>query len=177
MKKETKLYRDTRKAKNILLFTGSIAILLAILFLYSTGLLDDELKIKPVVISGSLLLIMFFISLKILVKIIDKTPLIEIDTIGFSGSTTPLSKAFGRIEWSDVTNIKLKNVREDTLVVATLGNAEKFRNHISKIVWEMAHDEQNSELNLMYSVSEIDIDAQELYDLLLSYWKTQEKKN
>ena len=134
MKKGTKLYQDTKKAKNILLFTVSIAILLAILFLYSTGLLDDELKIKPVVISGSLLLIMFFISLKILVKIIDKTPLIEIDTIGFSGSTTPLSKAFGRIEWYDVTNIKLKIVREDTLVVATLGNQEKFRKHTSKIV-------------------------------------------
>lgn len=120
---------------------------------------------------------MFFISLKTLVEIIDKTPLIEIDAMGFSGSTTPLPKAFGRIEWSDVTNIKLKVVRQDTLVVVTLGNAEKFRNHTSKIVWEMAHDEQNSELNLMYSVSEIDIDAQELYDLFLSYWKTQEKKN
>lgn len=176
MKKGTKLYQDTKKAKNILLFTVSIAILLAILFLYSTGLLDDELKIKPVVISGSLLLIMFFISLKTLIGIIDKKPLIEIDAMGFSGSTTPLSKAFGRIEWSDVTNIKFKVVRQDTLVVVTLGNAEKFRNHTSKIVWEMAHDEQNSELNLMYSVSEIDIDAQELYDLLLSYWK-QKKTN
>lgn len=177
MKEETKLYRNAKKTRNLFLYVGAITILLAILFLYCTGIFDGELKIKPAVISGAFLLIMLFLSLKSLAGIRDKSPLIEIDATGFSGKTTPLSKAFGRVEWADVANIQLEDMGSDTLVTVTVSNAQKHRDRLSKMMWKMAHDEQNSELNLMYSASEIDIDAKELYDILVSYWKEQKKTN
>lgn len=177
MREETKLYRNAKKTRNLFLYVGSITFLLAIIFLYCIGTFGGELKTKPAVLSGGFLLIMLFLSFKSLASIRDKSPLIQIDTTGFTGKTTPLSKAFGRVEWSDVTDIQLDDTGGDALVITTIGDPQKHRNRLSKIMWKMAHDEQNSELNLMYSASEIDIDAKELYNILVSYWKGQEKKN
>lgn len=173
MREGTKLYRNAKKTRNLFLYVSAISIILILIFLYCIGFFGGELKIKPAIIFGTFLLIMLFLTLKNLAGIKDKSPLIEIDATGFSGKTTPLSKAFGRVEWSDVIYIHLEKIGGDTLVITTLGNALKYRDRLSIIMWKMAYDKQNSNLKLMYSASEIDINAEELYNLLVSYWKVQ----
>jgi len=171
MNEETNLYRNAKKTRNLLLYASSITVVIAVVLLYSLGVFDSVFKTKPAVISGAILLIMLFLTLKTFAGLRDKSPLIQIDSAGFSGKTTPLSKAFGRVEWQDVTDIQLQKVGGDTLVIVTVDHAAKYEGRLSKLLWKMAFDEQNSKLNLMYSASEIDIDAAELYDLLFKYWK------
>ncbi|MEP6928650.1 MAG: STM3941 family protein [Flavobacterium sp.] len=171
MKEETKLYRNAKKTRSLLLYASLVSILLLIVLLYSIGIFDGVLKIKPAIVSGAILLIMLFLTFKSLAGVRDKSPLIEIDSKGFSGKTTPLSKSFGRVEWADVTDIQLQKTGGDTLVVTTVGNTEKYVGRLSKLMWKMAYDEQTAQLSLMYSASEIDIEAKELYDLFISYWK------
>lgn len=171
MNEETNLYRNAKKTRNLLLYAGAISVVLAIVFLYSIGTFDNVFKIKPAIVSGAVLLIMLFLTLKSFAGVRDKSPLIHIDSNGFSGKTTPLSKAFGRVEWIDVTDIQLQKAGGDTLVVVTVDNTNKYNGRLSKMMWKMAYDEQNSKLNLMYSASEIDIDSKALYDLFLSYWR------
>lgn len=171
MNEETKLYRDGKKTRNLLLYASSVSLILIIVLLYSVGIFDDILKIKVAIFSGAALLIMVFLMFKSIAGVRDKAPLIQIDSTGFYGKTTPLSKAFGRVEWSDVTDIQLQKTGGDTLVITTIRNTDKYVGRISKFMWKMAYDEQNSQLNLMYSASEIDIDAKQLYDLFLKYWK------
>jgi hypothetical protein len=171
MNQETKLYRNAKKTRNLLLYASAVSILLIIVLLYSIGIFDGILKIKPAIFSGAALLIMLFLTFKSLAGVRDKSPLIQLDATRFFGKTTPLSKSFGSVEWADVTDIQLQKVGGDTLVITTIGNTEKYTGRLSKLMWKMAYDEQNSQLNLMYSASEIDIDAEKLYDLFLSYWK------
>ncbi|WP_433832236.1 STM3941 family protein [Flavobacterium anhuiense] len=171
MNEEINLYRNAKKTRNLILYASTISIVLAMLFLYSIGTFDGIFKTKPAVISGAILLIMLFLTFKSLASVRDKSPLIHMDSNGFSGKTTPLSKAFGRVEWVDVTDIELQKLGGDTLVVVTVDNADKYNGRLSKMMWKMAYDEQNSKLNLMYSASEIDIDAAKLYDLFAKHWK------
>ncbi|MEP6803693.1 MAG: STM3941 family protein [Flavobacterium sp.] len=171
MNEETKLYRNAKKTRNLLLYTSSVTLILIIVLLYGIGIFDAILKIKVAIFSGAALLIMLFLMFKNILGIRDKSPLIQFDSTGFYGKTTPLSKAFGRVEWSDVTDIQLQKTGGDTLVITTVSNTDKYVGRISKLLWKMAYDEQNSQLNLMYSASEIDIDAKQLYDLFLKYWK------
>lgn len=171
MNEETKLYRDGKKTRNLLLYASSVSLILIIVLLYSVGIFDDILKIKAAIFSGAALLFMVFLMFKSIAGVRDKTPLIQFDSTGFYGKTTALSKAFGKVEWSDVTDIQLQKTGGDTLVITTVGNTDKYVGRISKLMWKMAYDEQNSQLNLMYSASEIDIDAKQLYDLFLKYWK------
>jgi len=171
MNEEINFYRNTKKTINLLLYVSGIGILIAIAFLYGIGTFDGIFKIKLSVITGAFLLIMLVFIFKMLGSIKDKSPLIHIDSTGFSGRTTPVAKAFGRIEWEDVTDLQLKKVGGDTLVAVTTDNITKYKGQVSKFVWKMAYDEQDSKLNIMYSASEIDIDAQRLYDLFVSHWK------
>lgn len=171
MKEVTSLYRNAEKTKKLFLYVAAVTILLALVLIYSLGVFDGIFKTKPAVISGAILLIMLFLSFKTFAGVRDKAPLIELDGTGFYGKTTPLSKAFGRVEWIDVTDIQLQKTGGDTLVITTVTNTEKYAGRLSKMMWKMAFDDQRSELNLMYSASEIDIDAKQLHDLFLSYWK------
>lgn len=171
MNEEIKLHRNSKKTRNLLLYASAISALLSIMLLYGLGTFDGILKIKLSIASGAILLIMLVLTFKVLASIKDKSPLIQIDSNGFSGRTTPVSKAFGRIEWQDVTDLQLKKVGGDTLVAITIDNINKYKGRASKFLWKMAYDEQNSKLNLMYSASEIDINAQELYERFLNYWK------
>jgi hypothetical protein len=141
------------------------------MLLYGIGTFDGIIKIKLSIASGAILLIMLVLIFKILASIKDKSPLIQIDTNGFSGRTTPVAKAFGRIEWQDVTDLQLNKVGGDTLVAVTIDNIAKYDGRASKFLWKLAFDEQNSKLNLMYSASEVNINAEELYELFLKYWK------
>lgn len=171
MNEEINLYRNTKKTRNLLLYASAISILLAIALLYGIGAFDGIFKVKLSIISGAILLIMLVLTFKTFASIKDKSPLIHIDTNGFSGRTTPIAKSFGRIEWQDVTDVQLQKVGGDTLVVVTIDNVDKYDGRVSKFLWKMAYDEQNSKLNIMYSASEIDIDANGLYELFLNYWK------
>ena len=114
---------------------------------------------------------MLVLIFKMLASIKDKSPLIQIDSNGFSGRTTPVAKAFGRIDWQDVTDVQLTKVGGDTLVAITIDNIAKYDGRVSKFLWKMAYDEQNSKLNIIYSASEIEINADELYKLFLEHWK------
>jgi hypothetical protein len=171
MNEEIKLYRNSKKTRNLLLYASAISILIAIMLLYGIGTFDGIIKIKLSIASGAILLIMLVLIFKILASIKDKSPLIQIDTNGFSGRTTPVAKAFGRIEWQDVTDLQLNKVGGDTLVAVTIDNIAKYDGRASKFLWKLAFDEQNSKLNLMYSASEVNINAEELYELFLKYWK------
>ena len=171
MNEEIKLYRNFKKTRNLLLYAFAVNILLAIMLLYGIGTFDGIFKIKLSIASGAILLIMFVLSFKMLASIKDKSPLIQIDSNGFSGRTTPVAKAFGRIEWQDVTDLQLKKIGGDTLAAITIDNVSKYDGKVSKFLWKMAYDEQNSKLNIMYSASEIEINADELYKLFLKYWE------
>ncbi|WP_125722811.1 STM3941 family protein [Flavobacterium ustbae] len=171
MNEETNLYRNVKKTRSLLLYASGISVLLAITVLYGIGTFDGIFKIKLSIASGAILLIMLLLTFKMLASVKDKSPLIHIDPSGFSGRTTPVAKAFGRIEWQDVTDVQLQKVGGDTLVAVTIDNVAKYDGRVSKFFWKMAYDEQNSKLNIMYSASEIDIDAKALYDLFLNYWK------
>lgn len=171
MNEEIKLYRNAKKTRNLLLYASGISILIAIMLLYGIGTFDGVFKVKLSIASGAILLIMLVLIFKILASIKDKSPLIEIDSNGFSGRTTPVAKAFGRIEWQDVTDLQLKKVGGDTLVAVTIDNVAKYDGRASKFLWKLAFDEQNSKLNIMYSASEIDMNEKALYDLFVSNWK------
>ncbi|KAF2078765.1 STM3941 family protein [Flavobacterium sharifuzzamanii] len=171
MNEEINFYRNAKKTRSLLLYAGGICVLVAIMLLYGIGTFDGVFKIKLSIASGAILLIMLVLIFKMLASIKDKSPLIQIDANGFSGRTTPVAKAFGRIEWQDVTDLQLNKVGGDTLVAVTTNNVDKYDGRVSKFLWKMAHDEQNSKLNIMYSASEIEINAEELYKLFLKYWK------
>ncbi|KAF2333526.1 STM3941 family protein [Flavobacterium ginsenosidimutans] len=171
MNEEINLYRNAKKTRNLLLYASAISILLAIALLYGIGTFDGVFKIKLSIISGAILLMMLVLTFKVLASIKDKSPLIHIDANGFYGRTTPVAKAFGRIEWQDVTDVQLQKVGGDTLVAVTINNIDKYDGRVSKFLWKLAYDEQSSRLNIMYSASEIDIDANRLYDLFVGNWK------
>lgn len=171
MNEEINLYRNAKKTRSLLLYASALSFLLAIAFLYGIGAFDGVFKIKLSIATGAILLIMLVLIFKMLASIKDKSALIQIDANGFSGRTTPVAKAFGRIEWQDVTDVQLHKVGGDTLVAVTIDNVSKYDGNISKFLWKMAYDEQNSKLNIMYSASEIEINADELYKLFLKYWK------
>ena len=164
-------YRNAKKTRSLLLYASALSILIAIAFLYGIGTFDGVFKIKLSVASGAILLIMLVLIFKMLASIKDKSPLIQIDSNGFSGRTTPVAKAFGRIDWQDVTDVQLTKVGGDTLVAITIDNIAKYDGRVSKFLWKMAYDEQNSKLNIIYSASEIEINADELYKLFLEHWK------
>ena len=171
MNEEIKLYRNAKKTRNLLLYASGISILIAIMLLYGIGTFDGVFKVKLSIASGAILLIMLVLIFKTLASIKDKSPLIQIDSNGFTGRTTPVAKAFGRIDWKDVTDLQLKKVGGDTLVAVTIDNVAKYDDRASKFLWKLAFDEQNSKLNIMYSASEIDINEKALYDLFVSNWK------
>ncbi|MFZ0597025.1 MAG: hypothetical protein WAM46_08590, partial [Flavobacterium sp.] len=103
MNEETKLYRNAKKTRNLLLYASSVTLILIIVLLYGIGIFDAIVKTKVAIFSGAALLIMVFLMFKCIAGVRDKSPLIQFDSTGFYGKTTPLSKAFGRVEWSDVT--------------------------------------------------------------------------
>lgn len=168
MDQEIRLYRNPKKTRKLLTATGlSCGVLLAI-FLYSLGLFDGELKIKPVVGSGVLLLILGILFIRSVLSLKDKSPQIIVSIACFSGRTAPLTKAFGEGYWKDVTTIYLEKIGGDTVVVVCLQNNEIYRKRLSKMFLQMA--EHDGQLRIMYSAAEIDLAPQDLYTLFERYW-------
>ncbi|WP_312793356.1 hypothetical protein [Sphingobacterium sp.] len=171
---EISLYRNKRKTTQMLFFSGAICLLLFIVLLYSIGLFDGVFKAKPTVFSGGALLVLLILVLINLLSLRDKSAQIILNDAFFLGKTTPLAKAFGQGEWSDVKAIDLQKVGGDTLVIVTLGNPTKYKGRLSSLLWKMAYQESADELTIMYSASTIDVDASELYNLFVSYWKAKD---
>lgn len=177
MKQEINFYRNTKKTKKILLSSAAICIILAGVVVYSVGVFDGILKLKPAIFSGAALLIMLFLIGSTLAGMRDKSPIMHLDANEFYGKTTPLSKAFGTAQWNDVTDIKVEKSGGDTLVIVTLSNTEKYVGHLSKMFWKMAYNDQNKTITLMYSASELDINAKELFTFFVDYWKSAQQKS
>lgn len=177
MENEIKLYRDSKKTKKLLFTSLGVCLILLAVVIYSAGIFDNVLKTKPLVFSIAAFLIMFILLLKSLLSLKDKSPLIELNNQNFYGKTTPMSKSFGTVNWVDVTDIQLEKTGGDTLVVVTINNPEKYEGRLSKMMWNMAHDKNTNQLTLMYSASEIDIDADALFTSFTTFWKESTANN
>ncbi len=175
MDQEANLYRNRSKTTKLLSLSGVICIVLLLLFLYCIGIFDGELKVKPAVFSGGILLIMLGLLVNGLLSLRDKSAQISLNKSHFSGKTTPMAKAFGAGNWDDVTAINLQKVGGDTLVVVTLGIASNYKDRLSAMLWKMAYDEASQQLNIMYSASVIAIEPSELYELFMTYWQNSKK--
>ncbi|MEJ5091584.1 hypothetical protein GEO21_16205 [Sphingobacterium faecium] len=171
MNNEIKIYRNSAKTRNLLLSSGAICIVLAVVFMYGLGLFDDVFKAKVAVGTGAVLLIMLILVIKSLINLKDKSAIFELNENSATGKTAPLPRAIGAVAWKDVTAIEKHKIGGDTLVVVYLKNAEFYKNRLSKMYWNMAYDKQSQELQVTYSASEIDMTIDELLDLFLSYWK------
>jgi hypothetical protein len=169
--KGIKLYRNSKKTKKLLLTSLGVCIILLVVILYSAGIFDGVLKIKPLVFSGAAFLIMLILLLKSVMGLKDKSPLIELNKQTFYGKTTPISKSFGIVNWEDVADIQSQKTGGDTLVIVTINNPEKYEGRLSKMLWNMAYSKETNQLTLMYSASEIDIDSNELFNLFNKSWK------
>lgn len=168
---ETNLYRNSKKTKKILFSAVAASLLLLAVLLYSAGLFDGALKLKPAIFSAAALLLMLFLCYMTLSGIRDKSPMIHLDETGFYGRTAPLPKAFGKGEWKDVVDIQLQKSGGDTLVAVVLANTAKYEGRLSKMFWKMAHDEQRQVLHLSYSASETDLEPSALLALFVGYWE------
>lgn len=69
---------------------------------------------------------MVFLMFKSVLGVCDKTPLTQFESTGFSGKITPLSNAFGRVKWSDVTDSQLQETGGDPLVITIVSNTDKY---------------------------------------------------
>lgn len=177
MEKEIKLFRNSKKTKNLLFTSLGVCIILLLVIIYSVGIFDGELKIKPLVFSSGAFLIMFILLLKSVLSLKDKSPLIELNKETFYGKTTPVSKSFGIVNWQDVADIQLQKTGGDTLVVVSINNPEKYEGRLSKMLWNIAYNNNTNQLTLMYSASEIDVDASELFSLFNKSWKESTSLN
>ncbi|MCC9065961.1 STM3941 family protein [Flavobacterium piscisymbiosum] len=165
------LYRNSKKTKKLLFTSLGVCVILLLVILYSAGIFDGELKIKPLVFSAGIFLVMFILLLKSLLSLKDKSPLIDLNKQNFYGKTTPMSKSFGVVNWEDVADIQSQKTGGDTLVVVTINNPKKYEGRLSKMLWNMAINKETNQLTLMYSASEIDVDANELFTLFNKFWK------
>ncbi|WP_185218101.1 hypothetical protein [Sphingobacterium mizutaii] len=167
---ETNLYRNNRKTIRLLTVSSIICVLLLIVLLYSIGLFDGIFKARPAVFSSLAMLILFVLLVVNLLDLRDKSAQIVLNRTHFVGKTTPLSKTFGAGDWQDGKGIDIQMVGGETMVIVTLANPAKYRDRLSSLLWKMAYQEESQELNIMYSVATIDLDAPELYKLFLFYW-------
>jgi hypothetical protein len=175
--KGIKLYRNSKKTKKLLLTSLGVCVILLVVILYSVGIFDDVLKIKPLIFSGAAFLIMLILLLKSVMGLKDKSPLIELNKQTFYGKTTPISKSFGIVNWEDVADIQSQKTGGDTLVIVTINNPEKYEGRLSKMLWNMAYSKETNQLTLMSSASEIDIDSNELFNLFNKSWKESTSLN
>lgn len=171
MDNEKKIYRNAVKTRNLLLSSSAICIVLAVIFSYGLGLFDDIFKAKVAVGSGAILIIMLFLVIKSLINLKDKSAIFEFNNNNVNGKTAALSRAIGAVAWKDVIAIDMQKVGGDTLVIVYLKNAEFYKPRLSKMLWNMAYENQTQELQIMYSASEIDMTIDQLYELFVSYWK------
>ncbi|KGE13345.1 STM3941 family protein [Sphingobacterium deserti] len=171
MTRQIEIFRDSRKSRSLFIKTTALCVILAATAVYSVGVFDHVVKIKLAVVSCALLLIMLFMLVGSLRRLKDKSALVRINAKGISGTTTPLSKAFGEIEWGDVVDIQLQKVSGDTLVAFVIQDHPKYEKRLSKSFRSMAFKKETNHYVIMFTASEIETDADTLFDQAQQYWK------
>ncbi len=171
MTEQIEIFRDSTKSKNLFIKTTALCIVLAIVAAYSLGIFDQVLKIKLAAGSCVLLVIMLVMLIGALLRLKDRSALVTLNAKGISGTTTPLSKAFGEIEWLDVIDIQLRKVSGDTLVAFVIQNHPKYEGRLSKSFRGMAYQKETDQYIIMYTASEIETDAETLFDQVTQYWR------
>ncbi|WDF68661.1 hypothetical protein PQ465_20490 [Sphingobacterium oryzagri] len=169
--KTSEFFQKKQRTIKLLIYAAATCLLLLGVVVYSAGLFDNDLKVKPLVVSGALFVIMLALLVNRLIGLNDKSPLIRLTETTFEGRTAPLSKAFGQGEWADVKAIGLAVQGGDELVVVTLANQQKYSERLSKMMRSIAVDKAQNEINVMYSASEIDLSPTELLTIFQSYWQ------
>ncbi|TDS12174.1 STM3941 family protein [Sphingobacterium paludis] len=171
MTEQIEIFRDSKKSKKLFIRSIVLCLVLAGMAVYSFGVFDRVIKIKLAVVSCALLLVMLFMLVGALRQLKDKSALVKINAKGISGKTTPLSKAFGEIEWSDVVDMELRKVGGDTLVAFIIQEHPKYERRLSKSFRSMAYQKDSKHYVIMYTASEIETDAETLFDQAIHYWK------
>lgn len=143
-----------------------------LIFLYSIGIIDDTVSTKGIAISSVFILILGFLVVKMLLALKDTSPLLILGPEGIISKVTPMSKAAGMILWSDIADMNINKVGGDTLITLTINNPDHYtpviRKKFSAMMLKGANDDQGN-LLLHLSASELDIDAQQLFDKIVAF--------
>lgn len=165
-------YRNRRKSFNLILTYTGILFVMILVFLYSIGIINDEVSPKGIAISSIFILIVGFLVIKMLLAMKDTTPLLILNPEGIISKVTPMSKAAGLILWEDIADMNIKEVGGDTLITLVINRPEYYtpiiRKKISAMVLKGANDDQGN-LLLYLSASELDIEAAVLFDNIITF--------
>lgn len=165
-------YRNRRKSFNLILTYTGIVFVMILVFLYSIGIINDEVSPKGIAISSIFILIVGFLVIKMLLAMKDTTPLLILNPEGIISKVTPMSKAAGLILWEDIADMNIKEVGGDTLITLVINRPEYYtpiiRKKISAMVLKGANDDKGN-LLLYLSASELDIEAAVLFDNIITF--------
>ncbi|MNK51359.1 hypothetical protein D3C87_702610 [compost metagenome] len=107
----------------------------------------------------------------------DKSPLVIISNEGIISKVTAVSKASGLIFWEDIIDVNLEKVGADTLVTLTVKNSDHYLPLIKKKLSGMITNglaDANGNIPISLTASELSIDAQELYNVIVNFKKEVE---
>jgi hypothetical protein len=165
-------YRNRKKTINLIMICSAIFVVLALIFVYSLGLFTNEVIPKGAALSGAFGLVLAIIIIRMLISLNDTAPLLVLSKEGVTSRVTAMSKAAGLILWQDIIDITLHKVGGDQLVMLVINKPDHYapliRKKLSKMVLDGANDE-NGNLLIGLTASELDPDAQELYTSIKSY--------
>lgn len=164
-------YRDKKKSMNVILICAGLLVVFILTFLYSIGVFDGQVGAKLAAVTGIFSIILTIIILKKTFTLQDTSPLVIISLEGIISKTTAVSKAAGLILWKDISNVDLQKVGADTLVTLTVEDAEHYLPLIKKKLSRMITNglvDQNGNLPISITASELEVDAQELYNMIIN---------
>lgn len=167
-------YRNKRKTVNLILICTGVLLILVVLFLYSIGLFTNILSTKLAAISGVFGIILAIVIINKLISLKDTSPQIILSNEGIIAKVTAVSKAAGLIYWKDIIDISLEKVGGDTLVTLTVDKPEHYIPTIKKKLSAMVVngiEDANGHLPINLTASELNLDAQELYNVITSFKK------
>lgn len=165
-------YRNRRKSFNLILTYSGILFVMILIFLYSIGIINDEVSTKGIAISSIFILILGFLVIKMLLALKDTSPLLILELEGIVSKVTPMSKAAGLILWDDIADMNINKVGGDTLITLTIKRPDHYipaiRKKISALMLKGAHDAEGN-LLLHLSAAELDIEAPELFNKIVAF--------
>lgn len=172
-------YRDKKKSMNMILICAGLLIVFIATFLYSIGLFDGQVGAKLAAVTGIFSIILAIITVKKLITLQDKSPLVIITSEGITSKTTAVSKAAGQILWKDIIDVNLEKVGADTLVRLTVDRPDYYLPLIKKKLSAMVTNgllDPNGHLPINLTAAELDIDAAELYNVITKFSKEAGQK-
>lgn len=167
-------YRDKRKSLNLILICVGILVVFIAIFLYSIGLYDDQISTKLAAATGIFGIILAIVIVNKLSALRDKSPLLILSNEGIISKTTAVSKAAELILWKDIIDVNLEKVGADTLVTLTVDKPDQYLPLIKKKLSGMLTNgltDQEGNLPISLTASELNIGAVELFTLITSFRK------